>query len=261
MNIPLYQIKHWNENFENSRTRKLKQMLWIPLKNKHDGDGYTELISTPNGVESLAAWVLMAQVASRCETRGLLQRDNGKPHTPETLARMTHTRPEIFSTAIPVLMQVQWLEQVGEIVQESDVDLHDETHTLQDSDQEGNGMEGNGREEPPTPKGVDSPQEIDPNSLSSIRPIARDFFTRYDPSQGITYITKEFKKVIDSQKITREELIELIQSKDWTEGETFGIIKHIKEKSQTSSTAADHSKPWTVEELIEADERRKSGNF
>jgi hypothetical protein len=41
----LYRIVDWDELFENSRTRQMKKMTWVPLPNKHDGDGYTELMT------------------------------------------------------------------------------------------------------------------------------------------------------------------------------------------------------------------------
>ncbi len=41
MTDPTDTIRNWSENFENNRTRDLKEMKWIPVPNKHDGDGYT----------------------------------------------------------------------------------------------------------------------------------------------------------------------------------------------------------------------------
>ena len=113
--MTLYRIVDWNRHFENNRTRGLLHMQWVPFKNRHDGDGYTELITSKNGVSHFAAWVLIAQVASRCDPRGTLLRDAKTPHDSASLSRMTRAPQEIFENALPVLLQIGWLEEVTEI--------------------------------------------------------------------------------------------------------------------------------------------------
>ena len=109
----LYRIKNW-ENFENNRTRKMKQMMWIPVPNKHDGDGYTELVDRKNGAAMLGAWLAILQVASKCEKRGTLLRDNGTPHAPKSIARLTRLDESTIGEAITLLCcdEVGWLEVV-----------------------------------------------------------------------------------------------------------------------------------------------------
>ena len=55
------------------------------------------------------------QIASRCHTRGTLTRDNGRPHTAESLARISRIPVVIFEEALPRLLRIGWLE----ITQES----------------------------------------------------------------------------------------------------------------------------------------------
>ena len=150
--MPTYRITKWDERFENNRTRSLKKMSWVPLPNSHDGEGYTEIMSLDNGPLIYAAWVVILQVASKCETRGLLVRDNGKPHTAASLAVRARFPQSILSDAISVLTEVGWLEEVGEIPHEGARCPHEgagKAH-LSDYGTEGNGTERNGKN-PPTP--------------------------------------------------------------------------------------------------------------
>lgn len=153
--MPTYRITKWDERFENNRTRSLKKMSWVPLPNSHDGEGYTEIMSLDNGPLIYAAWVVILQVASKCETRGLLVRDNGKPHTAASLAVRARFPQSILSDAISVLTEVGWLEEVGEIPHEGARCPHEgagKAH-LSDYGTEGNGTERNGKN-PPTPPGI-----------------------------------------------------------------------------------------------------------
>src|SRR5215204_7119419 len=98
-----YRIRDWGKHFENNRTRDLKALHFVILPNKHDGDGYTELLDHPNGAAHYGAWVAIVQVASRgshlaggcgnpagcCECRGVMLRDGAKAHDPSSLARIT----------------------------------------------------------------------------------------------------------------------------------------------------------------------------
>lgn len=109
-----YRIRDWAKHFENNRTRELKYMDWVPVPNKHDGDGFTELLNHPQGLAHYGAWHLVLQVASKCEIRGTLLRDGAgggkRPHTPESLARITRGDEKTFKAAIDRLVSIGWIE-------------------------------------------------------------------------------------------------------------------------------------------------------
>lgn len=107
----LIRIRDWNDHFENNRTRGLREMKWVPIPNKMDGDGYMDLVNHENGAEHFAAWVAMVEVASRCKPRGILLRGDGKPHNSNTLARRTKLPERIFAGAIPRLLEIGWITQ------------------------------------------------------------------------------------------------------------------------------------------------------
>ena len=107
----LYRVTDWDAHFENNRSRDIQDLTWVPFPNKHDGDGYTELIDHPDGPSHFAAWVLIVQVASRCRPRGTLLRSAGLPHDSQSLSRMTRMKPAIFDKALPRLVEIGWLER------------------------------------------------------------------------------------------------------------------------------------------------------
>jgi len=102
-------VVDWSSRYENNRTRDLKVMAWVPVPNKLDGDGYTELVDNPDGAAHLAAWLVCLQVASKCAPRGTLLRDNGEPHTAQSLARISRLPVGVFEAAIPRLLEIGWL--------------------------------------------------------------------------------------------------------------------------------------------------------
>jgi len=109
-----YRIRDWDGLYENNRTRDMKTMQWLPMPNRHDGDGYTTLVDRKNGAALYGAWVAILQVASRCGPRGTLLRDGAQPHDATSLARMTRLPKEIIAEALRVCSEeCKWLEING----------------------------------------------------------------------------------------------------------------------------------------------------
>ncbi len=125
----LLRVRDWDAHYENNRTRGYKRLGWVPIPNRHDGDAYTELADHPNGAAHLGAWIAIVQVASRCEPRGVLLRDGGRPHDAASLARITRLPVEVFNEAIPRLLSIGWLERqdAAEIPQDAAVSRQSRT--------------------------------------------------------------------------------------------------------------------------------------
>jgi hypothetical protein len=51
------------------------------IATRRDDDGYLELVADENGPAYLGCWLAIIAVASRCQPRGTLVRENGSPHT------------------------------------------------------------------------------------------------------------------------------------------------------------------------------------
>ncbi len=110
-----YRITHGEKLFETNETRKLVHLRWVPFPNKHDGEGYARIMTLPDGsprphaAEIFSAWVLMVQVASKCKTRWVLEKDDGSPIDSATLAYKTKGRREWFDLAFPLLLEIGWI--------------------------------------------------------------------------------------------------------------------------------------------------------
>lgn len=110
--MKFFRIRDWAKHFENNRTKELKSLSWVPVPNKMDGDGYTELWEHEDGHKIFAAFILIVEIASKCDPRGTLLRDRQKPHNPQSLARLSRCPAGCFEIAIPMLLQIGWLEEV-----------------------------------------------------------------------------------------------------------------------------------------------------
>ncbi len=179
MTTPTYTITNWNTQFENNRTRQLRHMRWVPFPNKHDGDGYTELITGEHGPEDFCAFVLIAEVASKCEPRGVLVRSDGKPHTPASLSRMTRVSADIFERAINKLLHIGWLQTDTPIPQEGDVEVTPVPHPTD------YGMEG--RKE-----GKEADVPVPDIKLKQAADLARYFILHTGKRGNNTTITNQF---------------------------------------------------------------------
>jgi hypothetical protein len=104
-----YQIVDWDKHYENNRTREMKHMAWVPMPNRQDNDGYTELLDHANGASHFGAWCALVEVASRCVTRGTLLRDSGKAHDSISLERITRIPVNVWNEVFPRLLSIGWI--------------------------------------------------------------------------------------------------------------------------------------------------------
>ena len=109
-----YQIKDWDKLYEIAQSRKCLRLHWVAVSNKHDGTGFRRLAKHEKRCYVFTAWILMLQVASKQEKRGLLV-NAGQPITAEDLADKTGYPEEIFKLAFEVLCdpKIAWLEKVN----------------------------------------------------------------------------------------------------------------------------------------------------
>lgn len=108
----IIRIINWSTHFENNRSRDVKNLSWVLVPNKLDGDGYTELLDHKNGAAHFGAWMAIVQVASKCDVRGTLLRDTQKPHDSRSLSRITRIPQGTFDEVIPRLVEIGWIEVV-----------------------------------------------------------------------------------------------------------------------------------------------------
>lgn len=116
----LYSITGWTKHFEKSQSRRVDNVQWVPLPVKHDGLGYRRVMAMKDGMEIYAAWVLIVQVAAKCEKRGVLANDHGKPLTAADIALKTGGKADAISKALQVLSS----EDVGWLVAQTQHDTN-----------------------------------------------------------------------------------------------------------------------------------------
>jgi hypothetical protein len=124
---PILRVVKWDEIYENNRTRELKAMEWVPIPNKMDGDGYTELLDHPNGAAHFGVWIALVEIASKCKPRGTLLRKIPQEgavipqegadgffaaHNSGSLARISRIPRALFDEAIPRLKVIGWIEYI-----------------------------------------------------------------------------------------------------------------------------------------------------
>lgn len=164
-------IVEWNKNYENNRTRELKRMAWVPMPNRHDGDGYTELLSHKNGAAHFGAWCALVEVASRCDVRGTLVRDGGQAHDFESLQRMTRVPVRVWEEAVPRLVSIGWIK-ISETPSQSRTTMRDDAAEVVTPAQDGDyGMEWNGR------KGKEGKQDT-ASAVAKVDPRYSDLFAK-----------------------------------------------------------------------------------
>lgn len=142
MSEPVYKVKDWQKHFENNRSRTVENLRWVCVPNKHDGEGFATVMEQDNAAELFAAWILILQVASKCQERGSLVREDGTPLTARAMAVKTRAPESWFKEAFKFFItKVKWLD-----CQASDTQVSGACHPTdtQVTKKEGKGIEGNG---------------------------------------------------------------------------------------------------------------------
>lgn len=159
----LYSIRDWDRHFEVAQSRKIDGPLkWLPMPCKHDGLGFRRIMAMENGPAIYGAWVLILQVAAKCETRGVLMDENG-PLDANDLAAKTGCPAAVFSTALNVLLskKIGWI--VGAEWEQSGSAVALQDRTEQDRTEQNN----TGAASPPL---LDSAKKVPPASDDPTKP-------------------------------------------------------------------------------------------
>ncbi len=101
-------VANW-ERFEKADSRKCVSMSWVAVPINHDGLGYLELMSHPDGIRMIGGWLLILQVAARCPERGLLVADSGRVLGAKEIALKTRAQEKDISRCIETLLSNGWL--------------------------------------------------------------------------------------------------------------------------------------------------------
>jgi hypothetical protein len=128
----------------------MKRTSWFPAPNDLSSDRYVGLVNHEHGAAHLGIWIAVLMVASKAmPQRGLLAKDDGQPHTAESLALVTRLPEALVDEALQRMLRLRLLEIAGpEVSPSRDTPPHPGAGIPQDaavSPQEG-AVEGKGRE-------------------------------------------------------------------------------------------------------------------
>jgi hypothetical protein len=152
-----YRVRNWEKHFENNRSKTVSKLSWVPIPNSHDGEGFATVISHKDAAEIFSAWILILQVASRCHPRGSLVREGGKPYDAASLALRTRGQLKWFEKAMPILLEVGWIEEFASEWHSDGSALTSGCQSTDEGRKEENGM--NGSEQNGTRSGKISQEE------------------------------------------------------------------------------------------------------
>ena len=107
---PLLRVRDWDRLYENNRSRELDRTSWFPAPNDLGADGYAEVVTHEEGAAHFGVWNALLMVASKAKPRGTLVRDDVRPHTAESLARVTRLAEQLIEAAIERLLKIGLLE-------------------------------------------------------------------------------------------------------------------------------------------------------
>lgn len=105
------QVANW-KRFEPSDSRKCKNMQWVAVPINHNGLGYLEVMSHPDGIRMIGGWLLILQVAAQCPKRGLLVADSGRILGAREIALKTRAQEKDIRACVTLLLANGWLEEI-----------------------------------------------------------------------------------------------------------------------------------------------------
>lgn len=165
MGTILYQIRNWDENFENNKSRERTRLSWCAVPNKQDGLGYGRLITMEDGPALYGAFIATVLVASKQQKprNGYLTdtgRALGRPYTANDLSIKTRIPADLIQKMLDVVSsnEIGWVvklidfKEINGECQHGAREVPDECplDTLEEKRREG--KEGKGKKPPSAKK-------------------------------------------------------------------------------------------------------------
>jgi len=111
---PLLRVRNWDRLYENNRSRELGRTAWFPAPNDLSAYAYVEIVTHEQGAAHFGIWNAVLMVASKTKPRcGLLVTEDGRPHTAESLARVTRLPQTVVQDALGRFLEIGLLEVVA----------------------------------------------------------------------------------------------------------------------------------------------------
>lgn len=107
-------IVKWHERHENAQSRKVEGSLpWIRVPTSQSSMGLRRLLSLKNGAELFGIYILLAEIAGTCCTRGVLADEHG-PLSLGDIAIRTGIKENVIKSAVESMLDknIGWLDYV-----------------------------------------------------------------------------------------------------------------------------------------------------
>jgi len=112
----IYQVKNWDDNFENNKSREVEECSFVCVPNKQHGLGFSRLMEEPDGAAIYGIWILLLGICSRQRRarRGWLTEDgqrDGTPLAPQDVKAQIRRPVEEIERALAVLSspRIGWI--------------------------------------------------------------------------------------------------------------------------------------------------------
>ena len=99
------------DRYETADSRKCRTMQWVAVPINHDGLGYIEMMSHPEGIRMIGGWLLILQLAARCPVRGVLVSDGGRVLGAREIALKLRAPQAQIEQCIEALVAAKWIEE------------------------------------------------------------------------------------------------------------------------------------------------------
>jgi hypothetical protein len=245
-NPPLLRVRNWDARHENNRSRDLKRTDWFPAPNDLSADSYVELVGHQHGTAHLGVWYAVLMVASRARPRrGMLIKDDGRPHNSESLGRVTRLPEALIQDALTRLLQIGLLEIVQDGPPEiSDLPSHppagnpqDPARKPQEGAVEGKGtehhhQEGNGKERKGPERAGDEIKTECSLAGSDTQPFLRTVDDEENPPEAYASPEDELKAIYQAKAgtpITIEVLSAIRENLELTAVDMGEFVAAVKE--------------------------------
>ncbi len=119
--MKIYQIKDWNEHFENDRSRSRKVCSFVCVPNKQHGMGFIYIMSQTDGAAIYGIWCCIIGAASQQKSRNGWLTENGeptgRPWTAEDLAMKFRRPSKEIERALQVIVSdmVGWISAIDNL--------------------------------------------------------------------------------------------------------------------------------------------------
>lgn len=113
----MVKITNWSKTFENADTRKRQALGWFLVQSGCESRGYRRLMKKgEKGVTAFGVYQALCQLTAKwsAANRGEFKHSDGNQMNLEDLSDLTRMPSNVIKSALPLLIDVGWIQEVKE---------------------------------------------------------------------------------------------------------------------------------------------------